>query len=116
MKNYIQPGHKLTLTAPSGGVVSGGGYVIGSLLVFAESTVAEGLPFVGLTDGVVEAGKTTGQVWAEGEKLFWNDTTKKFTDTTGSGFFIEAGVAVAAALTGDTTGLVKLSARPLTAA
>ena len=35
MKTYVQPGEVLPFTAPAGGVVSGGFYLIGTLVVVA---------------------------------------------------------------------------------
>jgi predicted RecA/RadA family phage recombinase len=52
MKNYIQGGNELTLTAPSGGAVSGTAYLIGSVVVVAKVTADEGELFVGSRCGV----------------------------------------------------------------
>lgn len=51
-KNFIQAGHVLTLIAPAGGVVSGGIYAIGTLVVIANGDAAEGESFQCHTDGV----------------------------------------------------------------
>src|SRR5688572_23834561 len=106
MQNYVQPGETIPLTAPSGGVVSGTAYKIGSLIIVALVSVAQTVRFSAMTRGVAELPKATGQTWSEGEKLYWDDSAKKFT-TTSSGNTL-AGCAVAAALSGDTTGLVRL--------
>lgn len=50
--NFVQDGDVLTLTAPAGGVVSGGLYAIGNLVVVAIVTAAAGQPFAGRTHGV----------------------------------------------------------------
>jgi predicted RecA/RadA family phage recombinase len=84
MKNYVQDGVTLTLTAPSGGVVSGSAYLIGSILVVAVATVAETLPFVGQRCGVFSLPVTAANTPAEGGKAYWNDTAKEVT-TTASG-------------------------------
>jgi predicted RecA/RadA family phage recombinase len=52
MKNYIQEGKALTLTAPSGGVSSGQTLQVGVIPVVAAGDAAVGEPFVGLTCGV----------------------------------------------------------------
>ncbi len=114
MKNYKQPGEILTLTAPTGGVVSGYAYLIGALLVVAQVSAAEGALFSALTRGVVTLPKATGSAWTEGEKLFWDNTNKRFTDTSATGLF-PAGVATAAAASGDAVGDVLLTGIPLTA-
>jgi predicted RecA/RadA family phage recombinase len=116
MRNYQQEGETVTLTAPSGGVVSGVGYVIGSMFVVATSTVAETLPFEGQTDGIFvmpKAASGSGKAFTEGEAVFWNNTLKQW-DKTGSGFF-QVGVVVAAALTTATTCVVAINRRVLTA-
>jgi len=63
-KNYVQDGEVLTLTAPAGGVVSGGAYAIGQLVVVAIEDAAAGAPFEGHACGVwrlpATAGLTTG--------------------------------------------------------
>jgi len=79
MKTFKQPGEFMTLTAPSGGVVSGTAYLIGTLLVIATKTVAQTLPFEAMTCGVVDVPKVADEVWTEGLKIYWDDTAKKFT-------------------------------------
>src|SRR5690606_30426396 len=63
-KNYIQDGDVLTLTAPAGGVVSGGVYAIGTLVVVAIADAAAGAQFAGKATGVwrlpAAAGLTAG--------------------------------------------------------
>lgn len=51
-KNYIQDGNVLTLTAPAGGVTSGGIYAIGALVVVAITAAPAGAEFAGHTGGV----------------------------------------------------------------
>jgi predicted RecA/RadA family phage recombinase len=105
-RNYLGPGKVLPLTAPSGGVVAGTAYLIGALLVVAQNTVAQALPFEGIPEGLFTLPKATGQTWSEGAKLYWDNTAKNLT-TTASGNTL-VGVAAAAAATGDTTGSVRL--------
>lgn len=63
-KNYVQDGNAITLSAPVGGVVSGGIYAIGKLVVVALGTAEAGEPFTGQTHGVwrvpAAAGLKTG--------------------------------------------------------
>ena len=106
MKNFVQPGESMTYTAPVGGVTSGVGVQIGQILVIATVTVAAGLPFTGITCGVITHAKATGQSWAEGAVLYWDESAHKFT-TTASGN-LQAGTAAAAALSADTEGTVRL--------
>jgi predicted RecA/RadA family phage recombinase len=103
MQNFVQKGDVLTFTAPSGGVVSGTGYLIGSLFVVAVVTAAAGDPFAGVVRGVATLAKASG-AWTEGAKLYWDDTAKNVTTTATSNKFI--GHAAAAQASGDTTGAV----------
>jgi|MDSZ01.2.fsa_nt_gb predicted RecA/RadA family phage recombinase len=59
-KNYVQDGDVLTLTAPTGGVVSGSPYTIGSIACVALVTAAAGLPFTAKATGVFELPCATG--------------------------------------------------------
>lgn len=106
MKTFSQEGEVLTLTAPSGGVVSGTAYLIGSLLVVATETVAQTLPFRGLVTGIVEHAKVSAQAWTEGVKIYWDNSAKNFTTTSGGNTLV--GVAAAAAANPSATGLVRL--------
>lgn len=108
MKNFVQAGVILTLAAPSGGVTSGTGVKIGSIIGIPAKTVAEGVDVAIKTDGVFEHAKTSAQAWTVGATVYWDDTNKVFT-TTSSGN-TKAGVAVAAAANPSATGFVKLIA------
>jgi len=72
--NFVQPGHVLTLTAPSGGVTSGSGYLIGTLFVVALHDAAAGEKFEGQRTGVFQLPKTSAQAWSEGAEIYWNGT------------------------------------------
>lgn len=76
MKNYIQPGKSITATAPSGGVASGAGVLIGTLFGIAQHDAAEGAELELLTEGVVEIGKTSALAIEVGDRLFWDATNK----------------------------------------
>lgn len=106
MKNFVESGRILTLTAPNGGVVSGQAYKIGSLVVVATVTAAQGEPFAAITEGVVEHAKTSAQAWSEGEKIYFDTSPPEF--TTASGGNTLCGVAAAAAANPSATGLIRL--------
>jgi predicted RecA/RadA family phage recombinase len=59
-KNFVQDGKAVQLTAPAGGVVSGGLYAFGTLVVVAITSAAEGALFSGLTEGVVAVPAAAG--------------------------------------------------------
>ncbi|SEJ57901.1 Predicted phage recombinase, RecA/RadA family [Pseudomonas linyingensis] len=59
-KNFIQDGNVLPLIAPVGGVLSGGIYAIGTLVVIANGDAAEGETFQGHASGVWSVPADTG--------------------------------------------------------
>jgi predicted RecA/RadA family phage recombinase len=77
MKNSIQEGKVLELTAPVGGVVSGRPYKIGALLVVAAVSKLAGEKFAGETEGVFKFVKDTVLVLAEGDLVEWDAATGK---------------------------------------
>lgn len=110
--NQVQPGHVMTFTVPAAGVVSGGGYMIGALFTIATTTVAfaSGATFEGALDGVWTLPKTTGEgALVEGQAAFWDVTNAKISIDSTVGH-VPIGTVAAAALTGDTTAVVRLSA------
>lgn len=110
MNNYIKSGQRMTFTAPAGGVVSGTAYLIGTLLVVAASSVAQGLPFEGAAEGVYTLPKAASQAWTEGALVYWNNTAKNLTTTATGNTLV--GCAAAAAGNADTTGLARLTGAP----
>lgn len=107
MNNYKQPGKTLELTAPSGGVVSGTGYLIGGLFVVAAVTAAQTETFAAMVEGVFTLPKTSAQAWAEGDKIYWNTGTDKADNVPTVGPLI--GVATAVADNPSGTGVVRLN-------
>lgn len=106
-QTFVQPGLVMTFTAPTGGVTAGTPVLIGALLVVPRTSVAVGLPFDGDACGVHKLmPKATGQTWAEGALLYWDNTAFKFTTTATAN--TRVGSAVVAAASGDTTGTVRL--------
>lgn len=106
MKNFIQPGDVVEFTAPGGGVTSGTPVQIGQLVVVPAVTAAAAARFNGQVVGVFTLPKLAGQAWAEGALLYFDATPGEFT-TTAIGNLL-AGTAAEAALSGDTTGKVRL--------
>jgi predicted RecA/RadA family phage recombinase len=92
--NYTQPGTILTLTAPTGGVVSGTAYQIGSLVVVAQATVAQTLPFPALVKGVVNVAKVADEVWTENLAIYFDESAGKFTEDDDTAANPLVGVAV----------------------
>ncbi len=107
-KNYIQPGHTITVAAPTGGVLSGNGVLIGTLFGIAQYDAVEGADVEILTEGVVEIGKTSALQIDVGDRLFWDATNKVVNKTATAQVCI--GVAVSAAANPSGTVRMKLGA------
>lgn len=108
MKNYVQPGHKITLTAPYA-VTSGDGLLVGAIFGVASATAAISEAVEAAVTGVFDLKKTASQAWSPGDKVYWDNTAKETTKTVGSNTLI--GVAVDAVGNGaaETIGRVRLS-------
>lgn len=104
MKTRICNGDVLDVTTPSGGATSGLGLLIGSLFGIAVTTTVAGDPVALHTEGVfdhVKEGAGSGQAFAVGDAVYWDDTNKRLTKTTTGN--TKVGYATATALTTDTT-------------
>jgi len=108
MKNYSEEGEILPFTAPSGGVVKGLPYLIGSLVVVACVTAAEGAMFSGIVRGVVSYTKTGSQAWTEGCKVYLDVSPREFTTSAGGNTLCGVAVVATGAGAGETTGVVRL--------
>ena len=93
--NFVQPGKTVTMTAPSGGVTSGVGVLIGNLFGIALETVAQTLPFEMAIEGVFTIAKVASLAVSPGDVLYWNTSTKDV-DKTASSKKV-AGIAVSTA-------------------
>lgn len=107
MKNYVQPGETITLTAPAGGVLSGAGVLVGSIFGVANGDAAAGSDVETDVVGVFDIAKTAAETFAQGDKVYWNNTTKLATSTLTSNKLI--GVALLAAGGADATVRVRLN-------
>ena len=105
MKNFVQKGENLDLTAPRA-LASGEGFIVGSIFAVASAAAANGAPVVGVVDGVFDLPKAAGAVTA-GAKLYWDNTAFNVTTTSTSNTLI--GVATRAAASGDATARVRLN-------
>lgn len=74
MKNFIQPGNIVDLTAPAGGILSGQAYLFGSLFGVATVAAAAGKKVAVSVEGVFQLPKATGASLAEGVKAYWTGT------------------------------------------
>lgn len=108
MKNFQQNGEVLTLVAPSGGVVSGGVYKIGSFIVVAVADKAVDEEFEGQRRGVFSVTKVGSQAWTQGAPVYWDNGNTRFTTTSGGNTLAGAAVEAVGSGSGETTGVVLL--------
>jgi predicted RecA/RadA family phage recombinase len=97
MKNYVQPGNIIDLTAPAGGIASGQAALFGALFGVATTAAEAGARVAVSVEGVFNLPKATGVSFTEGQKAYWNDTDKNVTPTASGNTLIGHAVASAAA-------------------
>ena len=79
MRNYIQPGHAITLLAPYD-VVSGAGLLVGSIFGVASGDALSGAEVETQLTGVIDLAKVASQAWTAGAKVYWDNTAKRVTN------------------------------------
>jgi predicted RecA/RadA family phage recombinase len=109
MKNYVQPGATLTLTAPYA-VTSGDGLLVGSIFGVAAGDAASGATVEAALTGVFDLTKIGSQAWTVGAKVYWDDTNKRCTTVATDNTLIGVAVEAVAGGAGDTIGRVRLNA------
>lgn len=106
MKNYVQTGSNVTLTAPYA-LSSGDGALVGALFGVAATDAANGADVVLVTEGVFDLAKASAQAWTVGTAIYWDDSDKECTTTSTDNTKI--GVALVAAANPSATGRVRLN-------
>jgi len=106
MKTFIQNGSMITVTAPTGGVASGAGIIVGSLFGVDAFTAAEGESVEVATTGVYELPKDSLAAIALGARVSWDDAAKQI-KVPAVGLY-PVGIATKAAGDGITTVRVRL--------
>ena len=109
MKNFVQSGVNVTLTAPYA-LTSGQGALVGSLFGVASTDLANGASGEFVTQGVFDLTKATGEAWTVGAKVYWDNGNRRVTTTASGNTLI--GVALAVAASGATVGRVRLGWAP----
>jgi predicted RecA/RadA family phage recombinase len=107
MKNFVQPGDTITLTAPAdvaAGVCINNGVLAGVTITAA----ANGAPVECATRGVFELAKTSAQAWTVGQAIYLIPSTRTVTTATTAGNLL-IGAAYAIADNPSSTGLVRLN-------
>jgi len=108
MKNYVQPGNTITLTAPYD-VASGDGLLVGSIFGVATGAAANGEAIEAALVGVFDLKKVGSQAWAVGDKIYWDNTAKETTKTTTSNTLIGVAIEAVGSGAGETIGRVRLN-------
>ena len=108
MKNYVQPGNTITLTAPYA-LASGDGLLVGSIFGIAAGAAALGDPVETTLVGVFDITKVGSQAWTAGARIYWDDTNKRTTNVATSNTLIGVATEAVAGGAGDTIGRVRLN-------
>lgn len=106
MKNFVQPGDVLTVTAPAD-VASGDLVVVGSLFGVASASAKNGDAVEICAGGVYDMPKVSAQAWSQGAPLYWDPASKLVTSVAGS--LTKIGVAAVAAANPSAIGRVRLN-------
>ena len=106
MKNYIQHGDIISVTAPTNGIASGEGLIIGSLFGIALHASVEGDALEIATIGIYQLPKASAAVLTVGARVAWDNTSKQV-NTPGTGRF-PIGAATEAVGNGITSVTVRL--------
>lgn len=103
MKNFVQSGDTIAVTAPAN--VSAGGFVrVGALQGIAANDALSGAEVVIQIGGVYDMVKTAAQAWTQGQLLYWSGTA---VTNVATGAVI--GAATRAELAAATVGRVRLN-------
>ena len=107
MKNQVQDGDVITVTAPYT-VTSGQGCQVGAALFgIASGDAASGATLELHVEGVNDVTALSTDTAAVGDLLYWDNTNKRLTTTSTSN--LKVGVAVAAKAAGATTARILLN-------
>lgn len=107
MKNYVQDGDVVRVTAPAT-VASGAGVLVGALFGVAVHDAASGAEVEIATSGVYDLVKAGSQAWTVGAAIYWDNTAKNCTTTVGSNTLIGKAIQAVGSGAGETTGRVRL--------
>lgn len=107
MKNFVQPGDMVTVTAPYT-LTSGAGCLVGLLFGVAAGAYASGATDAEIkTTGVFDIAALSTDVGAVGAAAYWDNTNKRITVTSSGN--TKVGVFTMAKANGDTTARVRLN-------
>jgi predicted RecA/RadA family phage recombinase len=112
MKNFVQPGDIVSVTAPAD-VASSAGVLVGSLFGVAVTDALSGAPVNIALSGVVDLPKAGSQAWTVGALIYWTGTVA--TNVASTNKLIGACVAAVGSGAGETVGRVRLNGAAITA-
>lgn len=92
MKNFIQSGNVVTVTAPAN-LVSGQGALVGAVFGVAANDALQGAPVEILRQGIFVLGAVTADTLATGDKVYWDNTAKRITKTATNNVLVGAAAA-----------------------
>lgn len=104
MKNYVQRGKTITVTAPYA-LSSGGGCLVGSLFGVANGDALISTAVEISVEGVFDLAKTSALAIDVGDKVYWDDSAKVVNKTSTG---VPVGIATKAAANPSATVNVKL--------
>jgi predicted RecA/RadA family phage recombinase len=109
MRNFVQRGKVLSVTAPYD-VMSGGGVKVGSLFGIAACHAANGMPVEIERTGVFDVGAVMVDTGSQGAKIYWDNTARKMTTTATNNTLV--GALTTAKGSSDATARVLLDGVP----
>ena len=107
MKNYVQKGENITVTATAA-ATSGQGVLVGNLFGIAAGDAAIGESLDLVTEGVFNMAKVSTDELAVGDLIYWDDTNTLATSDDDEGANEVIGLAVTTAANPSGTVNVKL--------
>lgn len=105
MKNFIQPGHIIKVTAPAT-VSSGDGVLVGNIFGIAVNDAGSGDDVELQVTGVFDITKVSAQAWAVGDIIYWDDGSSNATTADTN---VMIGVCTAVAANPSASGHVRLN-------
>ena len=106
MRNFVQAGKTVTVTAPAGGILSGDGVLVGYLFGVAATSASAGQDTEIATEGVFNLPLAATSSLSVGDRAYWDPAAKAVTATAGT--LRRIGVAVAATGTGSPSARIRL--------
>jgi predicted RecA/RadA family phage recombinase len=107
MKNYVQPGDYLTITAGAP-ITSGSGVLTGAMFGIAATDAANGEEVELAMTGVFDLPKTASQAWTVGAPIYWDASEAECTTTSTDNTLIGLAVLAVGSGADETTGRVRL--------